>query len=226
MSLILFAGFLLFAGVFIAGTEKARAQEHEAVSFRWAFGARTQVAGEPKLVNIESDTVLTDGDQLKMMIEPATKCFIYLLHHSEDDGVSLLFPYNLHLFDTSYKPLTKYFVPPRDVWFSLDTHHGREVFYLLASSQRLMELENLLKEHEVADAVQKPELAKKILMEVRNLKRRYQEFAGAAERPVTTGGSVRGLERKQEPDNPDVSVLATEISTPDFYSRTFSIDHR
>ena len=46
------------------------------------------------------------------------------------------------------------------------------------------------------------------------------------ERPIRIGGNLRGLAEDSEPQLPDINRIAVEITASDFYSRTFTIDHR
>jgi hypothetical protein len=52
-------------------------------------------------------------------------------------------------------------------------------------------------------------------------------LTAAAERPVRLGGNFRGTEQETSHLNRyDITRLAVEIEADEFYSRTFSIDHR
>ncbi len=72
----------------------------------------------------------------------------------------------------------------------------------------------------------KTELTRQVLDEVRSFKKQHRELATAAERPETIGGAVRGFEKAQGMNRPDIAVIATEISAPGFAARTFTIDHQ
>ncbi len=196
------------------------------IKFRWAFGAIRQSETDLKLETIGSNSVLKTGDQLKMMVELESAGFVYVVHHSAQDEIKLLFPYSLKQLATDYQQHRKYYIPEGDRWFELDQHTGRETFYLLASEQRLEGLERLFEQSEKADASRKIELSRQILDEIRNVKREHRELAGAAERPETIGGAVRGFEKAQGMNRPDIAVIASEISAPGFVARTFTIDHQ
>jgi len=58
------------------------------------------------------------------------------------------------------------------------------------------------------------------------LKKQHRELAAAAERPETIGGAVRGFEKAQGMNRPDISVIAREISSPGVIARTFTIEHQ
>lgn len=196
----------------------------ENVAFRWSFGAL--VGKEKKLVPITRDTVLKTGDEIKMMVELKHECFVYVIYHSTKGEITLLFPEDLRQFTGDYKAEKNYYVPSGRRWFELDKNIGRETFYLLASSERLLDLEALLGSYKSADDSKKPPLADQILAEIRTVKRKFRTFTTLAERPVTIGGNIRGVEKAEESKRPDVSTIATEITANNFYSKTFTIDHQ
>jgi hypothetical protein len=196
---------------------KALAQEDSNVSFRWAFGALVGPENPPRLVPITQDTTLKTGDRLKMLVELQKACFVYVIHHGPHGEVHWLFPYNQQQIDTDYQTGKRYEIPHGEGWFKLDDQVGQETFYLLASSERLPELETLLHTYATAAPTEQPQLATTILTEIREVKKRYRQFATLAERPVPIAGNMRG---------PDITDLAVEITANNFYSKTFTIEHR
>ncbi|MEX2116673.1 MAG: DUF4384 domain-containing protein [Bacteroidota bacterium] len=196
----------------------------ENVAFRWAFGA---LVGKSKnLVPITRDTTLASGDEMKMFVELKRDCFVYIIHYSAQGEIGLLFPESLRQFAGDYKVDKNYYVPKGRSWFELDKNIGKETFYLIAASERLLELEALMGEYESAPGEKKPDLAKQILAEIRDVKRKFRTFTTLAERPVTIGGNIRGVDEADKAKRPDVSSLASEISASNFYSKTFTIDHK
>jgi len=200
--------------------------EKENVCFRWAFGAVVGKENARKLVKITHDTTLKTGDQFKMLVELEKKCFVYLIYHGGQGEMQMLFPNDLKQFTTNYRLMEKYFIPQADLWFALDENVGRETFYLLASAKRLTKLEALLTDYESADPARKPELTTQILSEIRATKRKHKKFTAVAERPVTIGGTVRGINKHPKTPAYDISKIAVEIRATDFFSRTFTIEHK
>jgi len=215
-----------FAAALIALCVLATAQEKPNVSFEWAFGTLSGSDAEPKLAAITRDTTLSSGDELKMMVKLNQECFVYVIHESPAGGISLKFPYDLKQFTTDYKTGKNYYVPKGRPWFKLDTTTGRETFYLLASTDRLLDLETLLEKYKNAGAPEKPSFAKEIIGEIRNVRKHYKTFTTFAERPISIGGNVRNLTKDEAARRPDVAQIATEISANNFYGKTFTIDHR
>jgi hypothetical protein len=224
---IFVSGLILF--VFLSDNPTdARSEQNEQnlVCFRWAFGAMIGAENDRRLVAITSDTMLKTGDQLKMLVELQKKCFVYLIYHTGQDELQMLFPYEIKQFSSDYELYKKYYIPQGDRWFELDEDVGQETFYLLASAKRLFGLEALLNVYGSAGVVKKREIAKQILAEISKEKRRHKKFATSAERPVTIGGSVRGIIKDKKTHAPDIDPIAAEVNAPNFYSRTFTIEHQ
>lgn len=196
----------------------------ENVAFRWGFGAITGT--ERTFVPITKDTTLASGDEIKMVVELKKECYVYVLYAAPDGSVSLLFPKDIRQFAGDYTVGKNYYIPGGREWFILDKNTGRESFYLLASGERLLDLEALIGEHAAASAGAKPAAAKKILAEVRDVRRKFRNAATLAERPVTIGGNIRGVDPAEPTKRPDVATIATEISASSFYGKTYTIDHR
>lgn len=207
-------------------TSLAAAQEKPDISFEWSFATLSDAGKELTLVPIVRDTTLQTGDQLKMMVRLTAECFVYVIHESPAGEISLKFPYDLKQFTADYKVGKNYYIPKGRDWFKLDTNAGRETFYVIASSQRLLDLEVLLSKYNEADESKKPAAAKDIVAEIRNVRKHFKTFTTLAERPISIGGNVRGLGKEPSSKFPDVANVATEISAHNFYGKTFTIEHK
>lgn len=195
------------------------------VSFKWAFGALTGAAKERKFVPVTRDTILSSGDEIKLAFEFTKPCFVYLVHQSPDGEISMLFPYDSKQYDTNYEVGKSYYVPKGQSWFELDETVGKETFHLLASSFRLMKLENLLRDYLNSPQENKATLARDVISEIITLRRQERLMATAAERPSTIGGGVRSTDKSGKA-RPDVTRIAIEVATASFYSKSITIDHR
>ena len=193
------------------------AQEEANVHFRWAFGALVGGEDPPKLIAITQDTTLNTGDRLKMLVELKKQCFVYVIHHGPQGEVHWLFPANEQQLATDYQTAKRYDVPPGDTWFKLDDQVGRETFYILAAAERLTDLETLLTTYANAPRSEQPQIGTNIVAEIREMRKRFRQFATLAERPVPIAGNLRGA---------DIGDLAVEITAQNFYSKTFTIEHR
>jgi hypothetical protein len=201
----------------LAGAGRATAQEEANVHFRWAFGALVGAENPPRLIAITQDTTLKTGDQLKMLVELKKPCFVYVIHHGPQGEVHWLFPGSTQQRQADYQTAKRYDIPPGDAWFKLDEQAGHETFYLLAAPERLTDLEALLSTYATAPQSEQAQMATHIVSEIREVRKRYRQFATLAERPVPIAGNLRG---------PDIGDLAIEITAQNFYSKTFTIEHR
>ena len=226
INLALFFAISLFSLLSSQGKAIAEQKGEDAVSFRWAFGAIVGSTDDRRLVAITRDTVLKTGDRLKLLLQLKNRCFVYLFYRTAEDEIYLLFPYKLKLFDTGYKTGEKYYIPEGKRWFELDKDVGLETFYLLASAKRLHQLEALYRKYGSAIGEEKKKLGKQLLAEIRKIKRKHRKFAAAAERPIAIGGNVRGMVKDDKSAFPDIDPIASEVSALNFYSKTFTIDHK
>lgn len=226
INLALFFAISLFSLLSSQGNAIAESKGEDAVSFRWAFGAMVGSKDDRRLVAITRDTVLKTGDRLKLLLQLKNRCFVYLFYRTAEDEIYLLFPYKLKLFDTGYKTGEKYYIPEGRTWFELDKDVGLETFYLLASAKRLHQLEALYRKYDSVAGEEKKKLAKQLLAEIRMIKRKHRKFATLAERPIAIGGNVRGVVKDEKSTFPDIDAIASEVSTSNFYGKTFTIDHK
>jgi hypothetical protein len=221
----LFCLFLVFESHAVTHAQETAAQKEANVKFQWAFGALKKANGS-KFEAVTKDTDLKTGDQIKFFLKVNKNCFVYLIYRSSQGELSVLFPHRFKLQSAEYTVAGQHYIPKGDQWFELDEHTGEERFYLLASVERLMDLETFINDYESADASKKPPLAKKILSEVRRLRKQHLKFKTYAERPVNIIGNLRGTETAETAGPYDIAKFAVEISADTFYSRTFTIDHK
>jgi hypothetical protein len=211
------------------GSGRAPAQQQNEqdgdILFLWAFGAIVEKEHKPKFVPVVHDMAMKSGDRIKFFVKPEKRCFVYLIYHSSQGKLSVLFPYRFKNLDDDFLPAQEHYIPQGDEWFELDEHRGNETFYLLASASRLRALEDLVNQYETADGGRKQELVKTILTEIRRLRWENRNFKTYAERPVTTMGNIRGGKKVGTGGAPDVAGIAVEISGETFYGRTFTIVH-
>lgn len=227
---IFFLATLTACGIWtvsLAAEETPNASRDPDVSFRWAFAAMSVQDGKKVMQPITQDVALKSGDQIKMMVELQRKCFVYIFHHNQDDGLKLLFPYSLQQFESDYQPGRRYYVPlGNEAWFRLDRHPSREVFYVVASSKRLDELEKSYVRYESADAASKSDAAKAVLDQIRELRREHRELVSPAERPVPIGGALRSVEKVEDANRFDIAAFADDILSTGFVARTYTIEHK
>lgn len=193
----------------------------EAMKLRWAFGAVTGPAGARAFVRITDDITLRTGDEVQMFISPVTPCFVYVLHEDPAGVMTVLFPDTPGAFPPGYGIGKTFYVPADKAWLRLDASTGIERIYLVASPERLTQLEALLKRPETAgDAKAR---RNQVVLELARLTK--QSGSAWSERPAMIGGQIRSLPRTK-PAYPDIAGSAMEITAPGFFSRVFVIEHR
>ena len=221
---------IISIGIFKSQTvifaQQAKGQAENNVIFQWAFGAIRNTDIGPQFEAITRDTVMKSGDQIKLFLRVENKCFVYLIYQSSQGDLSVLFPYRFKLLDNGYQISRNYYIPKGDQWFELDEYTGTEKFYLLAAANRLVELEDLINEYESADKSNKITIGKKIILETRRLRKKHRKFKSQVEKPVTIIGQMRGTEKTKAAGLKDIADYALEISTNNFFIRTFKIDHQ
>ena len=193
----------------------------------WAFGAIRAASIHPKAVPVTSGMVLCSGDKLKMMIRTRARCFVYLIYKDSRENFTMLFPYSPGQFDSDYRIDRNYYVPEGDAWFQLDKRTGRETFYLIASDQRLLDIEYTYEKYASSkEARNKQALAGQMISELQSITREY--FASSCRADLHAGHEslVRGFERAAGADPTDITGLAREISFNNIYTRTFVIEHK
>lgn len=196
----------------------------ENINYKWSFVAKVGSGGERKIAMITRDTVLRTGDEFKMMVNVQKKCYVYVIHKGSSNELSVLYPYS---FDAQFELDKNYYLPKGRSWFKLDKNGGAETFYILASKERLTELEQQLNSYITAAADQQKELASAVVMEIKEIKKKYRTYQTLAERPISIAGNVRGTKTDAvNLDKFDVATLSTEISANNFYSKTITIEHK
>lgn len=195
------------------------------IGFLYAFGAYVGPQGKGKLIPVQSETTLNVGDRLKIFFEPKSDQYFYLLHISSQGELTPLHP------PAAQKAMvakgTQLFIPSGGNWFELDGHAGQEKFFFIASAERLDRLEELCTRHMTLR--DKPDVLSStdaILDEIKRLRQQHRPLSAPAEKPVRIGGSVRGEQQPSAAAVPDLTPLATEVTAPGFFTRTFSIEHR
>lgn len=215
---------IVLAALLCATAGGALAQTNENVAFKWAFGALTGPA--KTFVPISRDTVLRSGDEVKMLVELVRECYVYVIYSGPNGEISLYFPYSFQQFSTDYETGKNYYIPKGRTWLTFDKIAGKETFYMLAAAERLTQLEALISSYQSAEKAKKPEIARNIVAEIRDVRKRFRTYSTLAEKPVTIGGNIRGVGEAEAARRPDVSTIAVAITANNFYAKTFTIDHR
>ncbi len=214
----------LFHSILLAAPGPKR--ESNGARMLWAFGAIRASSNQAKVEPVRTQMVLSSGDKLKMMIQLRKKCFVYLIHRDSQGDFAMLFPYSLKQFDTDYQTARNYYAPKGEAWFQLDGRTGNETFYLIASDQRLFDIEYTYEKYASSEESRKQDLAAQMLSELNRITESYVASSVGVEKLADNESALRGFERATGADPTDITGLAREISFDNIYSETFVVDHR
>ena len=222
---LLLVGFFFYCLDFDSPILAADSSSAKPISFAYSFKALVGPAEDRQMVRIVPYNTLQEGDMLKIQIRLKTKCFVYLFYQSPQNQVFMLFPYTLQAFEKDYQVGKTYEVPPGRACFTLDNSPGTEVFYLLASANRMKDLESAYAAYEAASADKKQSSADLLLSRIRKLEHKHTQLTASAERPVPIGGNVRGMGKKQTSAF-SKDPHAIEVNATDVYIQSFTINHQ
>ncbi|HAP37168.1 MAG TPA: hypothetical protein DCQ28_15015 [Bacteroidetes bacterium] len=217
--LLLFVG-----GLTMANAAMQNSDTEENVNYKWSFVAKVGTGEGRRLSTITRDTILHSGEEFKMMVNLLKKSYVYVIHKSSTSELSVLYPYS---FDAPMELEKNFYIPKGRSWFKLDKNTGDETFYILASQERLTDLENRLRQYSDAAQTNKKDLVAGIITDIKEIKKKYRTYSTLAERPISIAGNVRGTKTDAvDIDRIDIATLATEISANNFYSKTITIEHK
>jgi hypothetical protein len=221
----LYAALVVFGLVSPLYAQDAGAENN--VQYNWAFVARGGETGSRRLGVVTRDTSLKTGDEVKLYVDLVKPAYVYVIHKSSTNELSMLFPYDSTMFLKDYKTDKNYYIPKGRDWLKLDKNVGTETFYLLASSERLTALENDLRAYLTSSADKKNDAMTVVVNEIKDIKKHFRTFATIAERPISIAGNVRGEKKNViDPDRVDIAQFASEVLANNFFSKTISIDHK
>ena len=223
---LILVALVIGAGATLNYAQQKESQADNKIVFQWAFGAIKQTALGSQFEIIQRDGVLKSGDQIKFFLGLNGNNYTYLIYQSSQQDLLVLFPLRFNELGYDEQIAGNHYIPGDDQWFELDEFTGLEKFYLLASVERLTELENLVNAYESADKANRGELGKKIVAEIRRLRKKHRKFKTYAEKPVAVIGNMRGSAKTKAVGLKDLADHAVEISTTNFFSRTYTIDHQ
>lgn len=208
---------------FLAGFSVAAAygqSDTNTVRFRWAFVAYPGPAARPPSspIVVDRDTTLSSGDEFKLLVNPLSRCYAYVFWIDSKGVLEVLFPSTAGQFDTEWVLGQNYEIPEGKKRFKLDEAKGQEVLHVLVSRARLRPLDRLIDSLRTVEDSGRRSLQRKILNEIRDVKRRSGAQGIFAERPATIAGTVR------DPD--DIERFAVEFEGESFYSKAYLIKHR
>ena len=206
-----------FAVLLLTAVGAAHASD---VSFRYGFIGK-QGSGTDNVVMIEAGATLYSGDPLKLNFEHSKGTWFYICYLSTLDEYALLYSAKgrkSQQSDVAFGTLG---------WLALDQNTGDETFTLIASEQRLKNLEKFLASYEKAKGKSRKRFYKRIRALIEKLQGEQTTGKGAAlvqrlEKPVIGGVAFRGTQS----DEITAKSLTHEASGDEVALAVFVIQHR
>lgn len=188
----------------------------EKISFRWAILADSTEG--MRALDFSGSPIVFSGTALQLYIEHLNNCHVYLFLLDSSDNLTPIYPPQKGYYDYGF-PRGPKLVPPGDQSFTFVPPPGIETLLLVASADRLFQLEELTDTFNENPGQLGQQLL--LLQEIEDMLTADGSESQAAERleevkvKYSSGGSIK--EKKFE---------AIKVKRTDFYGRKLLIDHR
>lgn len=187
------------------------------VSFRWAILSDSGDGMEP--LNFSgSPPIVFSGTGLQIYLEHLENCHIYLYLLDSQDELTPLYPTEKGYYNYGF-PRGPKFIPPGNQSFAFVPPAGMETFFIIASEERLFQIEKLTEEfqkHSDSLGQQKLLISQiEAIISDRGKKSRASEDIEEVVRKIRTS---TGIETK--------TFKAVEVDISDSYGRKILIDHQ
>jgi hypothetical protein len=160
---------------------------------------------------------LKNGATIQIYLEQKTGVYLYLYLIDSSGTLAFLFPGEKDFYSKDV-PADRIFRLPSDTdQFELTPPGGQEKLYLLASSDRLGNLEKATAAF--LDQPDDPLRKEEVIKELKRLRQEHSALAQTTETSVPVAGTVRSRGVLFD------SFKATKVNTVGFYSRILRIDH-
>ena len=187
------------------------------VNFRWAIFADSGDGMQP-LDFTGSPPIVFSGTGLQIYLEHLENCHIYLYLLDSQDELTPLYPDEKGYYNYGF-PRGPKFIPPGDQSFAFVPPAGTETFLLIASEERLFQIERLTEEfqnHSDSIGQQKLLIGEiEAMIAEREKKSRASEDIKEVVRKTRTS---KGIEKKL--------FKAVEVDISKSYGRRILIDHQ
>lgn len=210
-SVIVVIGFTL---LLILGADRSVMAER--VSFRWAILADSTEG--MRALDFAGSPIVFSGTALQLYIEHLNNCHIYLFLLDASENLTSIYPPQKGFYDFGF-PRGPKLVPPGDNSFAFVPPPGIETLLLIASTQRLFQLEELtdIFNKDPSQFGQK----KLLLTRIEDLFAANENERKASERLEKVTVNYRAVDGIKEKRFKAMRVKGTE-----FYGRKLLIDHR
>jgi len=186
------------------------------ITFRWAILADS---GEGMTaLDFSGTPVVHSGTALQVYLEHLSNCHIYLYLLDSGNDLTPLYPEENGYYNYGFPRGAKY-IPPGTQSFTFVPPAGTEIFYLIASEQRLFQIERLTEEFiNNANSLGQQQLVISEIEAIVDDRQKKSESAEDIERVERKYRTADGIEK--------TSFNAVEVDISDSYARKLLIDHR
>lgn len=188
----------------------------EKISFRWAILADSTEG--MRALDFTGSPIVFSGTALQLYIEHLNNCHVYLFLLDSSANLTPIYPPQKGYYDYGF-PRGPKLVPPDDQSFTFVPPAGIETLLLVASAERLFQLEELT--NIFNDNPDELGQQKLVLQEIEDMLAGEVANSRSAERlekvtiKYNAGGTIKEKKFK-----------ATKVKIADFYGRKLLIDHR
>ena len=188
----------------------------EKVSFRWAILADSTEGMRP--LDFTGSPIVFSGTALQLYIEHLNNCHVYLFLLDSSENLTPIYPPQKGYYDYGF-PRGPKLVPPGDQSFTFVPPPGIETLLLVASAERLFQLEELTEIfNENPDQLGQQQL---LLQEIEDMLAEDDSESRAAEKLEKVRVKYNSADVIKEK-----KFKATKVKKSDFYGRKLLIDHR
>lgn len=188
----------------------------EKISFRWAILADSTEG--MRALDFTGSPIVFSGTALQLYIEHLNNCHVYLYLLDSSDRLTPIYPPQKGYYDYGF-PRGPKLVPPGEQSFTFVPPPGTETMLLIASADRLFQLEELTEIfNENPNQMGQQKL---LLQEIEDMFLRADSNSRAAEnleKVKVKYSTPEGIKQKE--------FKATKVKISNFYGRKLLIDHR
>ena len=207
----------------ITQTAVAEESPSNAIDVRWVMAGIEKDADPSRPINVPSEANLRSGDKLKMYLKTRMPCYFYLFYQGPDGRLTMLYPVSLPTKELAGG--ARMTIPEGDQWFELDEQTGTETFHVLVSPTPLRSIETLYADY-LKHGDENSTAQARLLSAIERLRLQQRPLTSKAERPLSIGGTIRGAAgEKAGSETKQLDRLAEDITSPNVFCRTYTIEH-
>jgi len=205
------ATLLVFAGISLESTASAAD-----VSFRWAILADSTEG--MRALDFSGSPIVFSGTALQLYIEHLNNCHVYLYLLDSSERLTPIYPPQKGYYDYGF-PRGPKLVPPGNQSFTFIPPPGKETLLLVASADRLFQLEELT---DIFNNDPSQLGQQELLIE------RIEELIQGREKESRSAEDIEKVTVKYNDDGviKERSFEAVEVDMKNTYGRKLVIDHR